>query len=234
MEEKTKILLVEDDTNLGFLLVDFLESNDFDVKLYRDGESGFEAFKNQEFDFCILDVMLPKLDGFELAKKIKNMDPAMATIMLTARAADEDKIRGFNIGVDDYVTKPFNETELVCRIKAILCRIHAGKNNLEPAPEVYEFGCCTFDYKNRVLKCDGEERRLTKTESDILQMLSASKNNIVNRVDIMQKVWGEDDYFIGRSLDVFVSKLRKYLSADDTVNIETIPNLGLILNSKKN
>jgi DNA-binding response OmpR family regulator len=229
-KKKTRILLVEDDINLGFLLVDFLESNDFDVKLYRDGESGLEAFKKLDFDFCLLDVMLPKLDGFELAKEIKHIDPIMAVIMLTARAADEDKIRGFNIGVDDYVTKPFNETELVCRIKAILCRIEMGKNSEIPAQKLYEFGNSSFEYKNRILTSTDEERRLTKTESDILQMLCASQNMVVSRADIMIKVWGEDDYFIGRSLDVFISKIRKYLSSDKAVNIETIPNLGLVLN----
>lgn len=232
MSQQTRILLVEDDTNLGFLLVDYLESNGFYVKLYRDGLSGLEAYKKQDYDFCILDVMLPKMDGFELAKEIKKINPAMAVMMLTARSADEDKIRGFNIGIDDYMTKPFNEAELVCRIKAILMRIEMGKNNGQAIKDLYEFGHCTFEYKNRILTTPDCERRLTKTESDILQMLCATPDDIVNRVDIMQKVWGDDDYFIGRSLDVFVSKLRKYIQSDATVHIETIPNLGLVLNTK--
>lgn len=231
IEKQTRILLVEDDTNLGFLLVDHLEANGFNVKLYRDGLSGLESFKNQEYDFCLLDVMLPKLNGFELAKAIKEIKPEMAIIMLTARDADEDKIRGFNIGVDDYVTKPFNEEELVCRIKAILCRIEMSQAPKLNVQETYTFGSFSFDTKNRILS-GKEERRLTKTESDILSMLCASMNNIVKRSDIMIKVWGEDDYFIGRSLDVFVSKLRKYLGVDPDVNIETIPNLGLVLNCK--
>lgn len=231
MGKKTRILLVEDDTNLGFLLMSYLESDGFDVKLYIDGEAGLEAFKNQQFDFCLLDVMLPKLDGFELAKAIKELETTIPIIMLTARAADEDKIRGFNIGVDDYVTKPFNEEELVCRIKAILCRVEMSAKPIEEDEKTYDIGAYSFTWQDRVLDGLGAHRRLTKTESDILQILCRSKNKIVSRKDIMEQVWGEDDYFVGRSLDVFVSKLRKYLGDDSKVNIETIPKLGMVLNA---
>lgn len=233
MTEKTQILLVEDDMNLGFLLVDFLESNGFGVKLCRDGELGLSAFKAEKFDFCVLDVMLPKLDGFELAKAIKNVNEDMPILMLTARAADEDKIRGFNIGVDDYVTKPFNEVELVCRIKAILCRVNkVATTATAPLNQaVYSIGEYSFVHKDRALACKVEQRRLTRTETDILLVLCKSKNRIVSRKEIMEQVWGEDDYFVGRSLDVFISKIRKYLMHDPTVNIETIPKLGLVLNA---
>ena len=231
MTEKTRILLVEDDTNLGFLLGDYLESNGFEVTLCADGELGLNTFKAEKFDFCVLDVMLPKLDGFELAKAIKILDQEVPILMLTARTIDEDKIRGFNIGIDDYVTKPFNEVELVCRIKAILCRV-----NREVVPElskqdVYNIGNYSFTYKDRALACELEQRRLTRTETDILLVLCRSKNSIVSRKDLMEQVWGEDDYFVGRSLDVFISKIRKYLMHDPTVNIETIPKLGLVLNA---
>ena len=234
MSKIKRILLVEDDVNLGFLLVEFLESNEFDVKLYKDGLAGIEAFRKMEFDFCIFDVMLPKLDGFELAKAVKKHDPIVPIIMLTARAADEDKIRGFNIGVDDYMTKPFNETELLCRIKAVLARMEmTNKSQIKVEDElIYTFGKFSFDTKERTLECANEQRRLTKTEADILRILCRDKNIIVHRNELMKEVWGEDDFFIGRSLDVFVSKIRKYLSEDANVNIETIPNLGLVLKVK--
>ena len=204
MKDKTRILLVEDDTNLGFLLVDFLELNDFNVKLYLDGESGLEAFKNSKYDFCILDIMLPKLDGFDLAKEIKKLNPLVPVFMLTAKAMDEDKIRGFNIGVDDYVTKPFNETELVCRIKAILARVNMSTTDTAPEKSSYGIGEYEFIWKKQVLLIQKSERRLTKTESDILRVLCNSQNEVVSRTEIMEAVWGDDDYFIGRSLDVFI------------------------------
>ncbi|MFT5820255.1 MAG: DNA-binding response OmpR family regulator [Crocinitomix sp.] len=231
MTEKTQILLVEDDTHLGFLLVDFLESNGFDVKLCIDGALGLAAFETEKFDFCVLDVMLPKLDGFELAKAIKELDEDMPILMLTARSVDEDKIRGFNIGVDDYVTKPFNEVELVCRIRAILCRVNKVTTIVPSKESVYSIGSYSFVHKDRALACKSEQRRLTRTETDILLVLCRSKNSIVSRKEIMEQVWGEDDYFVGRSLDVFISKIRKYLMHDPTVNIETIPKLGLVLNA---
>lgn len=230
MNDKMRILLVEDDTNLGFLLVDFLESNGFNVKLYRDGESGLKAFKNSKYDFCILDIMLPKLNGFDLAKEIKAINPAVPMIMLTAKSMDEDKIRGFNIGVDDYVTKPFNEVELVCRIKAIMARMEMANVIKEPECEFFKIGKYQFVWKRQVLDIKKNERRLTKTETDILKVLCLAQNEVVSRTEIMESVWGQDDYFVGRSLDVFVSKLRKYLAEDADVKIETIPKVGLILN----
>lgn len=171
MTEKTQILLVEDDIHLGFLLVDFLESNGFEVKLCADGALGLATFETNKFDFCVLDVMLPKLDGFELAKLIKKKDADMPILMLTARAVDEDKIRGFNIGVDDYVTKPFNEVELVCRIKAILCRVNKSVSKVPSNTAVYSIGAYSFVHKDRALACKTEQRRLTRTETDILLVL---------------------------------------------------------------
>jgi DNA-binding response OmpR family regulator len=231
MTAKTRILLVEDDPNLGFLLVDHLESNGFEVELCEDGALGLAAFKNRPFDFCVLDVMLPKLDGFELAKAIKEQDKEMPILMLTARTIDEDKIRGFNIGVDDYVTKPFNEVELVCRINAILYRVNKVLAPVAENQDIYSIGVYSFTHKDRALACEIEQRRLTRTETDILLVLCRSKNSIVSRKELMEQVWGEDDYFVGRSLDVFISKIRKYLMHDPTVNIETIPKLGLVLNA---
>nr|WP_321453881.1 response regulator transcription factor [uncultured Carboxylicivirga sp.] len=223
-----RILLVEDDTSMGFLLVDFLESNGFDVKLYKDGNKGLDAFKNHQFDFCILDVMLPGMDGFSIAENIRKEDKHIPIIFLTARAMKDDKIKGFNLGVDDYVTKPFDEDELLLRIKAILNRI-----NLQQEAEETEFniGEYHFDSANQLLYFNDDSKRLTQKESDVLKMLCQSMNNIVRREDILIAIWGENDYFHGRSLDVFIAKLRKYLKEDAQVNIENVPKVGFVLNA---
>ncbi|MBI9054356.1 MAG: response regulator transcription factor [Bacteroidales bacterium] len=227
-KQKTKILLVEDDTNLGFLLLEFLESNDFDVKLYRDGISGYNGFSSSQFDFCILDVMLPKMDGFTLAEKIREGNKKVPIIFLTARSMKEDKIRGFKIGIDDYVTKPFDEDELLFRIESILNRVNPEQPQNEKL--IYQLGDFSFDVNNQELKIGKESKRLTSKESKILSILAKSKNNIVPREDIMQQVWGETDYFIGRSLDVFISKIRRHLQSEPRIKIETIPTVGVVLN----
>ncbi len=225
--DKIKILLIEDDTNLGFLLVEYLETNGFDVKLYRDGETGFKGFQNGHFDFCILDIMLPSLDGFSLAKKIKAENKQIPIIFLTAKSLKEDKIKGFNIGIDDYITKPFDEEELLCRINAILMRVDSEKT--KTTKNIFTIGKYTFNCNNKALIFNKKTKRLTTKESEILRLLCMSKNKIIKREDVLISVWGENDYFIGRSLDVFISKLRKYLEKDTTVKIETIPTVGFIL-----
>lgn len=230
MKNKIKILLVEDDVNLGFMLVEYLEANGFNVKLYRDGESGLNAYLNDKYDFCILDLMLPKMDGFQLAEKIRADEKKVPIIMLTARSMPEDKVKGFKVGIDDYVTKPFNEEVLVCRINAILER--AGEVKQPEFKTEYCIGEYKLICKTQSLKGPEEERRLTQKESAILKILCHKPNEIVPRSDIMISVWGNDDYFIGRSLDVFVSKLRKYLKADPKLSIESIPSVGLILNTQ--
>lgn len=226
--KQTRILLVEDDTNLGFLLIDFLESNGFDVKLYRDGESGLKGYKANNFDFCILDVMLPGIDGFSLAKRIRAENTTIPIIFLTARSMKQDKIKGFNLGVDDYITKPFDEDELLCRINAIMTRY-----NIQPEEnfikDQFTIGKYHFDYKNQLLKFEKESRRLTKKESEVLRHLCISPNEIVTRDNILFSIWGDNDYFNGRSLDVFIAKLRKYLSDDDSVQINNVPKVGYIL-----
>jgi DNA-binding response OmpR family regulator len=226
-DKKIKILLVEDDTNLGFLLFEFLESNGFDVKLYRDGISGLNGFKSSDFDFCILDVMLPQMDGFTLAAQIRALNKRIPVIFLTARSLKEDKVKGFGIGIDDYITKPFDEDELLLRIRSILNRVNNAlveDNKLE-----YVLGKIVFDVQNQVLKINNESRRLTTKESKILAMLARSQDKIVNREEIMKEVWGETDYFIGRSLDVFISKIRRHLHDEPRIKIETIPTVGVIL-----
>ena len=231
MNNKIKILIVEDDINLGFMLMEYLENEGFDVKLYRDGETGYKACISGEFDFFILDLMLPKMDGFSIVKKVRKKEIQTPIIMLTARSLSNDKIKGFNLGIDDYVTKPFNEEELVCRINAILQR---QNNKNEHSLTIIQIGSYTSNQSNQNLCGYGITKRLTKKETEILKMLSISKNKIVKRSEILTEIWGDDDYFSGRSLDVFVSKLRKYLQKDKNISIESIPSVGLILNIKSN
>lgn len=232
-ESKPKILLVEDDVSLGFLLVEYLETNGFDVKLYIDGQSGLNGFKQGIFDLCIVDIMLPKLDGFSLITQIKEIDQKIPVIILSARSLKEDKIKGFAIGIDDYITKPFDEEEVLCRIKAVLNRRNPANVSSLPAPETkYKIGRFNFDTEKQELVYNDEVQRLTLKESRILQKLTASKNNLAKRDDIMMAVWGDADYFTGRSLDVFISKLRRYLKADPCLSIKTIPTVGYILEER--
>jgi DNA-binding response OmpR family regulator len=226
-----KILVVEDDVNLGLLLVDFLESSGFEPALCRDGISGLKAFRQQKFDFCILDLMLPGLDGFSVAEKIKEADTTIPVIILSARSLKEDKIKGFRLGIDDYITKPFDEEELLYRIKAILNRVR--KDSLAENPNTRPVGKFVFDQGNQLLIYGENNRRLTLKESMILGLLIRSKNNLVKREDLMTEVWGDSDYYTGRSLDVFVSKIRSYLKADPEISIVTIPTVGYILEIKE-
>jgi DNA-binding response OmpR family regulator len=229
-----KILLAEDDVNLGFLLVDFLESNGYEVKLYRDGLAALKGFSAYHFDFSILDIMLPLMDGFQLARAIREQDRDIPLIFLSARSMKEDKIKGFGIGIDDYITKPFDEEELLCRIEAIMSRIRAGNGNMQDNGDmrVFSIGKYTFEPANQLLKKEGNIHRLTLKESKVLCKLSLSKNKLVKREDIMLEVWGEADYFKGRSLDVFISKIRARLRDDPAIKITTIPTVGYILEEK--
>ena len=229
--KKFKILLVEDDVNLGFLLVDFLESKGFDVKLYRDGTSGFKGFQTGDYDFCIIDIMLPGMDGFTLAGKIKDINPDIPLIILSARQMKDDKIKGFRLGIDDYVTKPFDEDELYCRIMAIINRTYSAGKILNKTR--INIGKYTFDPANQLLQTGKISYRLTLKETQILNKLAASINSIVRREDIMNEVWGDSDYYTGRSLDVFISKIRNYLKDDHNIKITTIPTIGYILEVKK-
>ncbi len=227
-KEKIKILLVEDDINLGFLLIDFLESNSFEVKLYRDGEAGFRAFQMSHFDFCILDIMLPRMDGFTLLGKIKEADKKIPVMFLSARSLKDDKIKGFSLGIDDYLTKPFDDEELLYRIQAILNRTNHIQG-VKKEVKTVKVGKYEFDQTNQALRFKNRCQRLTLKESNILGLLCRSKNNIVKREELMLDIWGESDYYTGRSLDVFISKLRSYLKEDPSLRITTIPTVGYIL-----
>lgn len=224
----TRILLIEDDLNLGFLLVDFLEANGFEVKLYRDGLSALNGFSISHFDFCIVDLMLPKIDGFTLVEKIKQVDRDIPVIILSARSLKEDKIKGFCLGIDDYITKPFDEEELLYRIRAILNRA-APRNEVPVNNASVEIGRFIFDPVNQLLSINNTNRRLTLKESRILQKLVNASGNLVTREEIMIDVWGESDYYTGRSLDVFISRIRSLLKSDPSLKITTIPTVGYIL-----
>lgn len=226
-ENKLNIILVEDDLNLGFLLVDFLESKGVNVKLFRDGKAGIEGFKKGEFNFCLFDVMLPEMDGFSLAKEVRKTNKKVPIVFLTARGMKDDKMKGYDIGADDYITKPFDEDELWCKINAISKRIELPED--EPVALV-TVGQYKFDYKNLSLDFNGEVKRLTTREAEVLRLLCKSKGDVVRREDILTTIWGENDYFAGRSLDVFISKLRKYFSGDPDITIENVVKVGYILN----
>jgi len=227
-KEKTKILLAEDDLNLGVLLMDYLQSENFDVKLCKDGEIALKVFNSQEFDVCILDIMMPKLDGFSLAKSIRAVNNKVPFIFITAKSLKEDKLRGYNLGADDYITKPFDEEELLWKIKALIRRI--PEVEIPRVQDVIHLGNYTFDFKKQSLIFKGQARRITEKESEILNYLCAHRNQIIKREDLLKALWGENDYFFGRSLDVFITKIRKYLKDDNTLNIENIFGVGFIFN----
>ncbi len=228
---KTRLLLAEDDFNLGSLLQDYLEMEGFEVKLCRDGEEALEAFKEKLFDLCIFDVMMPKKDGFSLAREIRTNNKTIPILFLTAKSLIDDKIHGFKLGADDYITKPFNEEELVYRIKAILKRNTISVPN-EIEDTIFKIGKYTFDYSLQLLEIDGDERRITARESEILKLLYLKKNNILRREEALIAIWGENDYFHGRSFDVFITKLRKYLKKDSSIKIENVHGVGFMLTDK--
>lgn len=225
---RPRILLAEDDLNLGLLLVDYLEAEGFDVKLCSDGILALNAFKSKEFDLCLFDVMMPKLDGFSLAKEIRIKNKNMPVIFITAKSLKEDKLKGYGLGADDYITKPLDEEELLWKIKAIIRRMPS--NALENETAIISIGKYLFDFNNQSLILDDKARRITEKECRILRFLSEHKNKIIKRQDLLRDIWGEDDYFAGRSLDVFISKIRSYLKDDPKVNIENVFGVGFILN----
>jgi DNA-binding response OmpR family regulator len=228
LKEKLKILLAEDDLNLGVLLVDHLDSEGFEVKLCKDGEIALRAFRSTSFDLCLLDVMLPKLDGFSLAKEIRSQDKVIPVIFITARSSKEDKLKGYDLDADDYVTKPFDEEELLWKIKAVIRRIPESKTDTKA--EIVHLGNYVFDPNNQSLTISGKTKRITEKESDILKYLSINQNKVIKREDMLKEIWGENDYFFGRSLDVFITKMRKYLKEDPALSIENVFGVGFIFN----
>ncbi len=222
---KRNILLLEDDANLGFVLQEHLESNGFAVTLRTNGEEGLAETSGRQFDLCLVDVMMPRKDGFTFTKEFREKDKETPVIFLTAKALKEDRIQGFMVGGDDYVTKPFSMEELLLRIKAVLRRTD-GRQAKSSEQTEFQLGRSTFDSKWQRLTVTSTSRTLTATESQLLQLLCGKKNSVVERAEILKSVWGDDSYFNGRSLDVFISKLRKYLSADKSVEIINVHGKG--------
>jgi len=227
---KTTILLVEDDPNLSMVLQDYLEMLEYSIVLARNGEEGLSHFKKQDFDMCILDVMMPKKDGFSLAGDIRKENKRIPIIFLTAKSLKEDRIRGFQTGCDDYIAKPFSTEELSFRIRAILRRCQAGNDDEnEEQLKTFELGKYTFDAENMILNGKDGTRSLTRKETALLSVLCKNMNKLVARDHILKEVWGDDDYFLGRSMDVFIAKLRKYLRDDPGLSITNVHGAGFKL-----
>jgi len=224
---KTKILLCEDDTNLGMVLKNYLELNDYDVTLERDGRLGLAAFQREKYDICLLDIMMPNMDGFKVAEEIRDINPDVPLFFLSAKTMKEDIIQGYKLGADDYITKPFDSEVLLHKIKAIIKRneeIHKDEANAE-----YDLGKYHFNPKLRQLSADGKVSVLSPKESELLKMLSDYKNDLLPREIALKKIWGSDTYFNGRSMDVYIAKLRKYLKDDEKLEIVNIHGNGFRL-----
>ncbi len=222
----SKILLVEDDENFGYILKEYLEINDLDVSLARNGQEGLEAFHKESFQLCILDIMMPVKDGYTLAKEIRELDKDVPFIFLTAKALKIDKLKGFRLGCDDFIVKPIDEEVFIARVKAIIKR--AGFDRPEIA-DSYKIGRYLFDYNNQSLILNNKLRRLTEKESKILLMLCDKKNQVLDRKKALNTIWGENDVFNRKSMDVFIHKIRRYLSQDPSVKIINVHGKGFVL-----
>jgi DNA-binding response OmpR family regulator len=226
MTESKKILLVEDDPSLGFVIKDNLLIKGYDVTLCKDGEEGEDAFYKANFNLCIFDVMLPKKDGFSLARSIRGKNKSVPILFLTAKSMTEDKLEGFQTGADDYITKPFSLEELFYRIEVFMKRSSVQLNQNE---KVFSLGHYEFDFSNLVLKNSKTEKLLTQKEAEVLKLLYQNRERVLKREEILKHVWGDDDYFMGRSMDVFISKLRKYLKEDASIQIVNYHGVGFKL-----
>jgi DNA-binding response OmpR family regulator len=223
MDEKLRILLCEDDENLGMLLREYLQAKGYSAELCPDGEVGFKTFLKSKFDLCVLDVMMPKKDGFTLAQEIRSANAEIPIIFLTAKTLKEDILEGFKIGADDYITKPFSMEELTFRIEAILRRVR-GKRNKESSS--YKLGRFIFDTQKQTLTIDSQVTKLTTKESELLSLLCAHSNEILQRDFALKTIWIDDNYFNARSMDVYITKLRKHLKADESIEIINIHGKG--------
>jgi DNA-binding response OmpR family regulator len=224
---KPKILLCEDDNNLGMVLKNYLELNDYEVTLERDGRLGLAAFQREKFDICLLDVMMPNMDGFALAEEIRDINPDVPLFFLSAKTMKDDIIQGYKLGADDYITKPFDSEVLLLKIKAILKRneeIHREEVNAE-----FDLGKYHFNPRLRELTVNGKTHTLSPKENELLKMLSEYKNDLLQRDIALKKIWGSDTYFNGRSMDVYIAKLRKYLKEDPAIEIVNIHGNGFRL-----
>jgi DNA-binding response OmpR family regulator len=228
MKKKLHIFLVEDDHNFGAVLKSYLEIHDYVVHWVDDGKFAVKEYRSDDFDICILDVMLPNVDGFQIAKEIRFVDKNIPLIFLTAKTLKEDILKGFSLGADDYITKPFDSELLLCKIKAILKRNETPNTDDEEKDE-FEIGKYRFNYPHRNLSCEGFEQKLSPREAELLRMLCLKINDVLPREMALKKIWGEDNYFTTRSMDVFITKLRKYLKKDPTIEISNIHGSGFKL-----
>jgi DNA-binding response OmpR family regulator len=227
---KTSILLVEDDQTLGFLLKEYLEMRDFRITWATNGADGLRQFNAEEYDLCLLDVMMPAIDGFTLAELIRGRNKQVPLVFLTAKSMTEDVLKGFKIGADDYIKKPVNEEELVARLTAVLKRSKATA--LPEKKEAYQIGQYQFDAQNFRLHLGDDMRQLTERESEVLRLLVAKKGELVSRDYVLETLWGKSDYFNRKSMDVFISRLRKYLSGDEKIKIQNIHGSGFVLSDE--
>ncbi len=224
---KSKVLLAEDDLSLGYVIKDNLVEAGYDVVLCPDGQAAIDKFDKTEYDICLLDVMMPNKDGFAVAKKIRQQSDVVPILFLTAKSLEEDRIKGFETGADDYIVKPFSMQELLMRMEVFLRRtrkMHSDKS------VVYTVGKINFSYTDLKLTINKEIFNLTQKEADLLKFLCEHSNRILKREEVLLNVWGKDDYFLGRSMDVFITKLRKYFKTDPDVNLETIHGVGFRFN----
>jgi len=225
-QSKAKVLLVEDDASLGFVIRDNLEEQGYEVLYSADGENGWQQFMRNNIDICLLDVMLPKKDGMTLAAQIRKKNEKVPILFLTAKSMDEDRIAGFKAGGDDYITKPFNMEELLLRLEVFLKRTQKKENE---DIQQFRIGRLIFDNTNLLLIDGTHKQQLTQKEADLLRYLCLHPNTVVKREDILLNVWGKEDYFLGRSMDVFMTKIRKYLKGVEGVELQTVHGVGFKL-----
>ncbi|MEZ5042225.1 MAG: response regulator transcription factor [Saprospiraceae bacterium] len=219
------LLLVEDNETLGYVLKEYLEMKGYQLTLAKDGRQGLLFFKKEAYDLCILDIMMPEMDGFTLAEELRHLDPRVPLIFLSAKSLKVDKLKGFNLGADDYIVKPVEEEELVARIKAVLKRSVVSADQ----PILYQIGVYQFDYSNQKLIYQGMEQQLTEREAQLLRLLCQNKGRLLARRHVLKDIWNNNDYFTRRSMDVFISRLRKYLEKDDKIKITNVYGSGFIL-----
>lgn len=230
--EKKRLLLVEDDPNLGRLLADYFEAKGYEVTLRENGEEGYKAFKEADFDLLVLDVMMPVKDGFSLARDIRTLDEHVPMIFLTAKTMQEDTLEGFRTGADDYITKPFSMEELLARVETVLKRV-GKQEEVEGDPYRFQIGSFQFDHRDRILERNGDRVELTSKENDLLLLLCRKKNELLEREEALKAVWGDDSYFSGRSMDVYITRLRKYLKEDPNIRIDNVHGRGFQLTVKE-
>ena len=223
MPDKAKILLVEDDPTLSYVVRDSLSNNGYEVIHCADAETAWAQFMKHNFDVCLLDVMLPKKDGMHLATQIRQKNESIPILLLTSKNMDDDKIAGFRSGADDYITKPFNMQELLLRLEVFLKRTRKKEDD---SPKDVMLGTLQFDYNNLVLKNDKVEHQLTQREAELIKFLVQNANRVLKRDEILLNVWGKEDYFLGRSMDVFITKVRKFIKEEPGVELQTIHGIG--------